>query len=111
MMEAPMRPEEWIVSDDTGISSVSIWCVMMGVTPGQRRGNCPPSDPSDFGRCYRLLEKFPHWKPRLAEVAVVNDEWTKLIENWSECERLYLEEVPTGQAPKLYALMKKLLKK
>lgn len=35
-----MNPNEWILSTDTGISSKTIWAVMMGVAaePGQRCG-------------------------------------------------------------------------
>jgi hypothetical protein len=34
--------------------------------------------------------------------------WKNIIDNWSELTRLYLEELPTGRAPKLYERMKAL---
>ena len=102
-----MRPKEWIVSGDTGTSSEAIWSFMMGVTP-QRRGFSTPADPSDFGRCYRLLEKFPHWRPRMIDMALEHKQWAGLVDVWEECERLYLRDLPTGKSSELYNLMKKL---
>lgn len=95
----------WIASDDTGISSKTIWAVMMNAEIDYAH---VPWDPADFGRCYRLLEAVPEWKPRLGEVAKKYPAWTGLVENWPELEALYLEELPTGKAPKLYQRMKQL---
>lgn len=104
-----MRPEEWILSDDTGTSSKCIWSVMMGVDLKEHHFYAgTPSDPSDFGRCYRLLEKFPQWKARLKEVGAKYPHWNKLIESWGECEALYLRDLPTGKSTELYNFMKDL---
>ena len=105
-----MRPEEWILSNDTGTSSKAIWAVMMGVGTDKEFDNGTPSDPSDFGRCYRLLEAFPDWKARLNEVAARYPRWKAMISSWEECERLYLRDLPTGKCSELYELMKKLRK-
>lgn len=101
-----MTPHEWILSDDTGISSCTIWGVMM-MAPND--WTSPPWDPADFGRCFRLLEHFPEWRSRLPEVARVYPMWTGLVREWAELERLYREEEPTGTAPRLYARMQDLL--
>jgi hypothetical protein len=37
----------WIVSDDVGVSSMTIWAVMMGVPYASQH---PPRDVGDFGR-------------------------------------------------------------
>lgn len=102
-----MTPNQWILSDDTGTSSITIWAVMMGEYKGLARNNIP-HDPSDFGRCYRLLAHFPKWRERLIEVGNVYQIWMPMIERWDEMERLWEEESPSGKCPKLYKLMREL---
>lgn len=81
------RACQWVVGRDTGLSSMTIWAVMMGV-------ECPrptiPHDLDDFGRCYRLLEALPEWHPRLAEMAAKYPEWTPIIDAWPAWEARYL---------------------
>lgn len=105
----PIDPAEWYRSTDTGTSSETIWSVMTGF-PVQRDGY--PLDPSDFGRCHRLLEKFPEWRARLPEVAerFPDTPWPVLIREWDALTALYLRELqnPDGMAPALYALMRHL---
>lgn len=113
------RAIDWIASGDTGLSSETIWSVMMGAQQvrGYRRG-AYPLDPDDFGRCYRLLSRIPEWRPRLPEVA---DRypfvWCGLVESWDELTALYEEEVGTGhqryahfgkRAPRLYTRMREI---
>lgn len=103
-----MRPNEWIVGRDTGTSSKTIWAVMTG-TP--YNGMDVPYDPSDFGRCYRLLAHFPEWRERLHEVAEAMPEWGALVRQWDELTTLYEREIknPDGMAPDLYRRMKDLI--
>lgn len=104
---------EWLKSGDTGISSETIFCVMTG-TPFElvlkSWSRSTPCDPSDFGRCYRLLSKYPEWLPRLEELRSLGDKWGKFVDNYENMVTLYNEEVPehTGSAPKLYEFMKTL---
>jgi hypothetical protein len=75
-----------------------------------------PHDPDDFGRCYRFYlaamcdheGKCRDFTGKLALVAALSPVWKNIIDNWSELTRLYLEELPTGRAPKLYERMKAL---
>lgn len=100
----------WLNGPDTGASSITICWVLSGnafVRPSVIQGNYP-YDPDDFGRCHRLLHAIPGWRPRIIEVGVLSAEWKALAENWDELERLYLEELPTGECPKLYARMRAL---
>lgn len=104
----------WICGTDTGTSSLTIFSVLaergyLATNKGHYLGN-PPWDPDDFGRCYRLLELFPQWRGRLREVAAKHKAWRGLVDNWSELESLYMEELPKRTAPKLYERMKELLK-
>jgi hypothetical protein len=97
-------PEEWWRSWDTGESSKTIWRVMMGQHVTME---ATPRDPSDFGRCYRLLAAFPTWRARLDEMRKVRG-WAPLVDAWPELEALYVEEMSQDRAPKLYAAMKAL---
>ena len=103
-----MTPMDWMLSGDTGISSECICGVM---TKSKVRDSSPPSDPSDFGRCYRLLQHFPEWKDRMGEVAKKFPEWAALVREWDALTALYEEEIkrPDRNAPMLYARMKVLI--
>lgn len=84
-------PTAWRRGPDTGISSLTIYIVMMGL-PNSELGRWRPDVPldgADFGRCYRLLEQFPHWRPRLAEVTERFPAWTGLVGAWDELCALY----------------------
>lgn len=102
-----MTPIDWLLSGDTGTSSKTICAVMtgskMGVSPDL------PYDPSDFGRCYRLLALFPEWRNRLPEVAEQFPIWRPMVEAWSELTALYEEESNGSYAPKLYKRMRELI--
>jgi len=109
----------WLLSDDTGISSKVIFRAMSGLEPGDK---CTPSDPSDFGRCYRLLKKIPEWEARVKELGdlldyspIVNGEkrsnlWKVFSENYEELCRMYEQECVGDywSAPELHKKMKKL---
>lgn len=84
-----MTPIEWLLGDDTGASSKTILSVMTG-----NKISYPsvPIDTSDFGRCVRILEKFPDWKVRLNEVSELYPEWGPLVEAWSELTELYYKK-------------------
>ena len=98
------RRQEWLMSGDTGVSSKAIFAVLTG-SKVTRTDNWP-SDPSDFGRCYRLLERFPEWKDRMDEVAKALPAWHPLILYWNEIEMLYLNELKgTGGKGTTYAKM------
>ncbi|MEN6421298.1 MAG: hypothetical protein ABFD76_05065 [Smithella sp.] len=110
-----MTPQEWILSDDTGTSSKTIWAVMMGVVtkPGTKCKNNRydiPYDPADFGRCYRLLSYFPDWRANIKKMGIIFPKWKPFADRWEEFEALYLEEKISGKAPKLYKLMEELTK-
>jgi hypothetical protein len=98
----------WLAGGDTGTSSITIWSVMRNCSMPRDRRPGPPWDPDDFGRCHRLLETFPAWRSRMPEVAAAHPEWSRLVAAWDELTALYLEELPSGEAPRLYARMEAL---
>ncbi len=97
---------QWIAGHDTGVSSKTIWSHMMGARVERAPWGTCPLDPSDFGRCHRLLLLVPEWRPRLPEMAKYSKWWAGLVAAWDELDALYLEELPSGVCPKLYDRMK-----
>lgn len=79
---------EWAVSGAKGTSSLMLWSTLSGV---EVRGFVPftPADSGDFGRCHRLLEQVPEWRPRLGEVAARYPAWAPLVACWDELTALY----------------------
>lgn len=96
----------WIDNGDTGISSETIWSVCSGL-PLPRIG-APPCDPADFGRCHRLLQVMPAWRPRLTAVADRFPAWVALVEVWDELTALYERDAPSGRCDALYARLQAL---
>lgn len=101
--EAPKALDAWLKSHDTGLSSLALHAWFS-------RGKAPdpddhPNDPSDFGRCYRMLKLAPpEWRARMATDPFTGT-WLKLARAWDELERLFEEESPSGECPKMYARM------
>lgn len=102
-------PWAWFIGGATGVSSETIFGVMMRVAV---KAYGAPHDPDDFSRCRLLLQVKPDWRPRLGEVAArFPVEWAALVEHWDELEALWMEENPNGEAcsmPRLYERIKQL---
>jgi hypothetical protein len=96
---------------DIGNSSLTLFAVLERRAPPWEYEPNPPQDPSDFGRCYRLLALFPGYRERLGEVAARYPAWKPLVERWSDLENLWVAESPKGRAVRLAALMEELLGK
>jgi len=109
-VDATKSPEAWIEGPDTGISSATIWQIATGYNAPRYadRGPDVPHDPADFGRCYRLLQAFPWMREKLQSVANCVPKWGPMVREWDRLTALYEEELPTGKAPKLYALLHQL---
>lgn len=99
------RAERWFESRDTGLSSTTIWRFFRG--RGRTDDDRTPSDPSDFGRCHRLLTLIPEWRARLGELGAARPEWKLLVDGWAEMERIYERDLPTGKSMDLWALMRR----
>jgi hypothetical protein len=80
----------WIVGNETGISSKNIWKHMIGA--GKPCG-FSPADPSDFGRCARLLVIMPEWRDRIAEMAKYGERWAAITKQWQTVHDCMAEEV------------------
>jgi hypothetical protein len=99
------RAAAWRSGHDTGASSKAIWAVMTGQQPER---SAYPMDEDDLGRCLRLLELIPEWKPRLPEMAVVSPYWAALVENWPDLERLSKFTAPSPLRNRMKAILRPL---
>lgn len=100
----------WAAGRDTGISSLAIMERMTGGTPDW---NSWPRDPSDLGRCLRLLARIPAWRARIGEMAPVSGVWAALAREWGALEASMRDEAGIAwekgrSAPKTYEMMKRL---
>lgn len=84
----PIEAIRWITSNDTGTSSETIWSVMAGAP---KKGGSRPSDPSDFGRCYRLFWAVPEWRERIGEMVAAYPDWGPLVAIWDELEAMFID--------------------
>src|SRR5579859_3978121 len=79
-MSVPVEVVAWIVGNDSGTSSKAIVLNYYKVPADKRDLGCWPADKDDFGRCVRLLEKFPHLS--LEHMKEVNSSWKAIAENF-----------------------------
>lgn len=99
------RVVEWSLGDDVGLSSADIVRTALKLDSINDREPHYPKDPSDFGRCYRLLNKFPEFMPALEELAEKSHVWKHMFHNWGRMTDIYLRDVETGASAQLYSLM------
>lgn len=109
----------WILSSDTGSSSWGIFFCMTGLhykndyrdSGAGEIQHCFswPSDSHDFGRCYRLLQRFPEWRKTLPLCTEFLPSFT-WVNKWDELEKFYLEKcMKNGQV--IYQSLDKILRK
>jgi len=99
----------WIRTGERGLSSETIFEVLAEhPLMEEDLAGSTPRDPSDFRRCYLLLEAIPEWREELQKVADEYPAWQPFVTNWPDLEKLYLKESPSGRAPDLYARMHEL---
>lgn len=94
---------KWLVGRDTGASSRAMLCVALDLP----HDGSDPLDPSDLGRCLRLLERMPWVRDAFPKIRDISPTWAELIDRWDELTRLYERESlrADGRAPGLYAAM------
>lgn len=107
-----IRVARWMASSDSGISSECIAQTALG-NCRLLRHTWPPADPSDLGRCLRLLKLIPELRalafPRLAR----DRQWVAVIREWDKLAAMMAEEVGIdwkkgASAPATYKFMKEL---
>lgn len=96
----------WLAGDDTGASSKALAHAAAGV-PGKDQSH--PHDPSDLGRCIRLIEAVPTVRAAVDTLAATGAYWKALAPKWDELTALYHAERQSGTCPKTYDAMRALL--
>lgn len=81
---------DWLRSGDTGISSKTIYATFTNTWHCLGRP-AAPRDADDFGRCHRLLLRYPEWRAKLSEVAAKCPEFAPLVPIWDELDRLFVD--------------------
>jgi hypothetical protein len=107
----PESAQEWLLKGDRGISSETIFGAITGLWINNRKW--PPSDASDFYRCYKLIKKVPEWKQELHKVAELSNVWKNVILNWDILSELIEEQIEwrnkgISKSNGLYHFMKEL---
>lgn len=90
----------WLASHDTGMSSLYMASVLSGQICSS--GFAFPWDPSDFGRCIRLIEAVPEMAGFINKMQSHGPEWAAIVANWEEWKKLYHDE----NSEELYRQMK-----
>ena len=98
------RLVRYILKGDTGVSSETIIAAALKTRRRDFRGDAP-YDPADFGRCYRLLQRFPWLRPLAFPILDRRPEWRELVRNWDELVKVYLRDLPTGRSTDLYEMI------
>ena len=103
----------WLAGDDHGLSSRTMAGHLLGGKISKNDVH-HPYDPSDLGRCLRLLDKVPEWRARVPEMATLSPAWAALVAHWDQLEALMDAEVGIDwskgdKAPQTYTLMKQIL--
>lgn len=95
---------DWVIGGDTGLSSLTIWGVMMGAKVSTKNlwRVQPPFDAADFGRCHRLLKLMPEWRERLHEVSDQLPEWKPYVDAWGKLTDLFVKAARTGNYGPLF---------
>lgn len=90
---AGLPPQErWWKGVDVGKSSAAMFAALCDSRWFYAADNfgesCTPQDAGDFGRCKRLLDAIPEWRPLLSKVAEKYPEtkWPAIIARWAELE-------------------------
>ncbi|HEX7906796.1 MAG TPA: hypothetical protein VF534_01705 [Paraburkholderia sp.] len=100
----------WLINGDTGISSQTMAAIALGATNLSSSGwNVDaPHDPSDFGRCYRLVQKVPEIREHFPRIAKKVKAFAGILREWDALVRIYERDKPKGESPELYNRIKDL---
>ncbi len=98
----------WFASGDTGVSSETMACVASGVPPSKIKYCDGPHDPSDFGRCYRLVKAVPEIRRHFPTIAKKVPAFREILKNWDDLVSIYERDFASGKSQDLYDRIKEL---
>lgn len=89
-MTMEQRLTRWALSGDTGTSSETLACAVLGIPDNNRRfGFDVPYDFDDFGRCYRLVQLVPEILTMWDKVVAACPAWGPIAKRWDELVARY----------------------
>lgn len=95
----------WMRSGDTGTSSETMAAIALGADSGDFGA---PYDPSDFGRCYRLVQAIPAIRDAFPRIAELVPAFAGILREWDALVAIYLRDLPSGKSGELYQRIKTL---
>lgn len=100
---------DWLMGNDTGLSSKAIALVALGGDPAKCAARYP-SDGADFGRCHRLLIAAPEARAGLDRLTREGGPyWAALGARWTDLTAAYEAEL-TSRDGGTYKLMQAILR-
>lgn len=107
---------EWLANGERGISSNTMVTHLLGINALKDWIPDHPWDPSDLGRCRKLMEQVPEIAERFPGMATCTTAWRHLVESWDELCRTMDKEAPNwregyGVAPRTYSMMQQILER
>ncbi|SCU75589.1 conserved hypothetical protein [Cupriavidus necator] len=109
--DAMRRLGNWILHGDTGVSSETMAAIALGadVMKGTGWGPDAPRDPSDFGRCYHLVQAVPEIRATFPRIACLVPAFAGILANWDELAGIYEHALRrSGPERHLYERIKQL---
>lgn len=101
----------WLEYGERGASSETIFSHLdiYNLLNRLYKDSVHPQDPSDFHRCYKLLQTIPEWKQELYKIKNLSPIWNRLIDNWDKLTYLLEEQIKTNKENGMAELMDKLI--
>lgn len=115
----PMSPKalsvigNWLVGDDTGVSSSTMVSICLGAKPSKVGAEGvsdydAPHDSGDFGRCLRLVRAAPEIRANFNRISRLVPSFKGILENWSELETMYADRTKLDLDDSLYVRLTEL---
>ncbi len=86
--EGRCSPDQWWLSDDTGLSSRYLCWLLFPYVSSSRPPVVHPGDSADFGRCVRMVEATGSLD-RISTLQCDSPAWAVLLRDWSHWVSLY----------------------
>lgn len=106
--ESKAKLIEWLLNGNTGISSKSMAAVAVGTKLGDGWGFDAPHDPSDFSRCYKLVQRVPEIRRFFPQIGRRIPKFKGILDNWDNLCRIHDRDIDSGGSSELYILIKTL---
>lgn len=95
------RIDWWLKNGDRGNSSETMLCICYNRTLVEMTFDTP-HDPSDFYRCYKLVEAVPEIKDKFYLLANTSNKWKVIIDKWDSLCVLLNDLIATKKDNGLY---------